>query len=60
MAQHPEILYATLTLPSLFAVTLISEGIGKLLKRQSGWVSLGMGLVMLGIIIGVFFGIINK
>lgn len=60
MGAQPEFLYATLILPSLFAVTLITEGISKLMKRESGWVSLGIGLIFLSIVVGVYFGFLGN
>ena len=60
MEVQPEFIYATLILPSLFAVTMITEGISKILKHQSGWLSLVIGVVFLSIVMGVYFGILRK
>ncbi|MFH0864366.1 MAG: hypothetical protein V1858_04765 [Candidatus Gottesmanbacteria bacterium] len=55
----PEFLYIALVLPSLFALTLILEGLNKLLKNESGWTSLAFGIIFLLIIFGVYFFILK-
>lgn len=58
-ATQPEFIYVALVLPSLFAVTLIIEGLHKLLRRESGWVSLALGLSFLGMIFGTYFFVLK-
>ena len=53
--NDPAILYLALILPSLFSLTLIAEGIHKMLQKQAGWVSITLGLFFLGTIIGAYF-----
>ena len=54
--NSPEILYLALILPSLFAVTLIAEGVNKILKKEPGWLSFCLGLgFLIFVIIGYFF-----
>lgn len=53
--QDPAFLYLALILPSLFALTLIIEGLSKILKNEPGWVSLIFGLAFLVIVIGTYF-----
>ena len=53
--QETGILYVVLILPSLFALILVTEGIHKILKKESGWISLFLGLAFLGIIIYAYF-----
>ena len=60
MIAQPEILYATLILPSLFAVTLIGEGVNKITKHESGTVSLLVGSIFLAIIVGAYFLVLRK
>ncbi len=60
MQAQPEFIYATLVLPSLFALTLISEGISKIVKHQSGWFSLAIGILFLAIVMGVYFGVLQR
>lgn len=55
----PEFLYIALVLPSLFALTLIVEGLHKLLRQESGWTSLGFGIVFLLIILGTYFFVLR-
>ncbi len=55
----PEFLYVALVLPSLFALTLIVEGLHKLLRQESGWASLFFGFVFLLIILGTYFFVLR-
>jgi len=57
--SEPEFLYVALVLPSLFALTLIVEGLHKLLRQESGWASLGFGIVFLLIILGTYFFVLK-
>lgn len=54
-AADPAFLYLALILPSLFSLTLIAEGIHKILQKQSGWVSLTLGIFFLLTVIGAYF-----
>ncbi|MBI4999273.1 hypothetical protein HZB97_00695 [Candidatus Gottesmanbacteria bacterium] len=56
---QPEFLYVALILPSLFALTLIVEGLHKLLQRESGWTSLAFGIIFLLIILGTYFFVLR-
>jgi len=56
---QPEFLYVALVLPSLFALTLIVEGLHKLLQRESGWASLFFGIIFLLIILGTYFFVLR-
>lgn len=49
--SEPEFLYLALVLPSLFALTLIAEGVHKILKKESGWISLVLGVGFLIVIV---------
>lgn len=51
----PAFVYMALVLPSLFALTLIIEGLHKLLRNEPGWISLFFGLTFLGLVIGAYF-----
>ena len=53
--KEPEFLYLALILPSLFGLTLIAEGIQKVLKKESGWISILLGIGFLAIIIVSYF-----
>lgn len=53
--NSPEILYLALILPSLFALTLVAEGINKILRKESGWISFFVGLgFLIFVLIGYF------
>lgn len=56
---QPEFIYVALILPSLFALTLIAEGVHKIFRQESGWVSLTLGVVFIILIIGVFFFVLQ-
>ena len=53
--SDPEFLYLVLILPTLFALTLIAEGIHKTLQQQSGVVSIILGFLFLFTVIGAYF-----
>ena len=57
--NQPEFIYVALVLPSLFALTLVVEGLHKILRQESGWTSLFFGLVFLLIILGTYFFILR-
>lgn len=48
----PQFLYMVLVLPTLFGLTLIGEGLNKILKEETaGWVSIIFGLLFIGVVI---------
>ena len=53
--KEPEFLYLALVLPSLFALTLIAEGVHKILKKESGWISLFFGIGFLLVMVASYF-----
>lgn len=57
--NQPEFIYVALVLPSLFALTLVVEGLHKILRQESGWTSLFFGLVFLLIILGTYFFVLK-
>jgi len=58
--QSPEFIYIALVLPSLFALTLIAEGVHKVLKNESGWLSIFLGCAFLMVLIFGYFLLIFK
>lgn len=57
--SDPALLYLVLILPSLFALTLLAEGLHKILRKESGWVSLLFGLLFLFVIIYAYFNFLR-
>jgi len=52
----PQFLYMILVLPTLFGLTLVGEGLNKILKSdQAGWLSLIFGLLFIGVVIFAYF-----
>ena len=52
----PQFLYMVLILPSLFGLTLIGEGLNKIIKEEKqGWVSFLSGILFIATAILVFF-----
>jgi len=50
--SDPQFLYMVLILPSLFGLTLIGEGMNKILKSEvSGWLSILFGIMFIGVIV---------
>lgn len=54
--QDPQFIYMVLILPSLFGLTLIGEGLNKVLKSEmAGWVSITFGLLFIGVVIFTYW-----
>jgi len=50
--NDPQFLYMILILPSLFGLTLVGEGLNKILKdEKAGWVSITFGLLFIVVVI---------
>lgn len=57
MAQvvEPQYLYMIMILPSLFGLTLVGEGLNKVLKSESqGWMSIIFGLIFIVVVVGAY------
>jgi len=55
-ASDPQFLYMVLVLPSLFGLTLIGEGLNKILKSETaGWVSVVFGVIFILVVVFAFF-----
>lgn len=56
IGNSPEFLYIGFILPTLFALTLVGEGIYKISKNEEGFFTFILGIFFLvGVIIGYFF-----
>ena len=54
--SDPQFLYMILVLPSLFGLTLIGEGLNKVIHEEwSGLISIVFGLMFIGVVIFAFF-----
>jgi len=54
--QDPQFLYMVLILPSLFGLTLIGEGLNKVLKSEvAGWVSIVLGVLFIVVVVFSYF-----
>jgi hypothetical protein len=50
--NDPQFLYMILILPTLFGLTLVGEGLNKILKdEKAGWVSITFGLLFIMVVI---------
>lgn len=58
-SSDPGLLFLGLVLPCLFALTLIAEGAWKISQHASGWVSLLLGLGVIGLTLFVYFGLLQ-
>jgi hypothetical protein len=55
-ATDPQFLYMILILPSLFGLTLIGEGLNKLMHEEwSGLISVLFGLAFIAVVVFAFF-----
>ena len=53
---NPQFLYLALILPSLFGLTLIGEGLNKVLKNENqGLASLMIGLLFICLVVFIYF-----
>ena len=53
--SDPQFLYMILVLPTLFGLTLVGEGLNKVLKEEiQGWVSIVFGIVFIMVVILVY------
>ena len=56
IVTEPQFLYLILTLPALFGITLIGEGINKILHQEwSGLVSVFFGIVFISMVVAAYF-----
>ena len=54
--SDPQILYMVLILPSLFGLTLIGEGLHKVIKSDlGGWLSMVFGILFIGAVVFAYF-----
>jgi hypothetical protein len=50
--SDPQFLYMILVLPTLFGLTLVGEGLNKVLKNDTaGWLSMIFGILFIGVVI---------
>lgn len=55
MSSEAQMFYVMLALPTLFGLTMFSEGIYKMAHYESGWVSVFVGCLFLAIVAFGFF-----
>jgi len=55
-STDPQFLYMVLILPSLFGLTLVGEGLNKILKSEkAGWLSIIFGIMFIGVVVFAYF-----
>jgi len=55
-AQDPQFLYMILVLPTLFGLTLVGEGINKVMNSErGGYLSLIFGILFIGVVVFAYF-----
>jgi len=51
-AKDPQFLYMILVLPSLFGLTLVGDGLNKVMhEEQGGYISIVFGIIFIGVVI---------
>lgn len=56
----PQFTYMVLILPSLFGLTLVGEGVSKVLKqRSSGWISVIVGIGFLAVVTAAYLVLVD-
>jgi hypothetical protein len=51
-ANDPQFLYMILVLPSLFGLTLVGDGLNKVVHEESGgYISIVFGIIFIGVVI---------
>ncbi|OGC92455.1 hypothetical protein A2899_02405 [Candidatus Amesbacteria bacterium RIFCSPLOWO2_01_FULL_49_25] len=54
--MEAQLLYVMLILPTFFGLSLLGEGIYRMTRYESGWVSVGLGCIFLMVVVfGYFF-----
>ncbi len=52
----PQFLYMILILPSLFGLTLVGDGLSKILHQESGgFISIVFGFIFIGVVVFAYF-----
>ena len=55
-SSEPQFLYMMLILPTLFGLTLIGEGLGKVLNSEHlGWLSIIFGFLFIGMVSAAYW-----
>lgn len=53
--KDPQFLYMILVLPTLFGLTLVGEGLNKVIKDEKmGWASIIFGILFIGAVVFAF------
>lgn len=55
MTAEAQMFYVMLALPTLFGLTMLGEGVYKMMHYESGWVSMFIGTVFLAIVAFGYF-----
>ena len=51
-ASDPQVLFMVLVLPSLFGLTLVGEGLNKVMQSEkAGWVSIIFGVIFIAVVL---------
>ncbi len=59
--SDPQFLYMILILPTLFGLTLVGEGLNKILKEEKqGWISIVFGIVFIFVVIFAYLFFSNS
>ena len=50
--SDPQFMYMVLILPSMFGLTMVGEGVSKVMRSQgSGWISIAMGILFIAVVV---------
>ena len=56
LPTDPQFLYMILVLPSLFGLTLVGEGLSKVVHQESGgYISIIFGLIFIAVVVFAYF-----
>ncbi len=59
-ASDPQFLYMILILPSLFGLTLVGDGLNKMIHEEAGGIiSIVFGLIFIGVVVFVYLFFAN-
>lgn len=59
--SDPQFIYIALVLPTLFGLTLVAEGLNKVLKEEKqGWISLVLGFVFISVVIFAYLFLLQN